>query len=190
MLSRNILKPLALGTMLPALIAVFYTFSLPGNTPANAEDARPGNAQISPVAAAPSSLPDFSRIVEENGPAVVNITATRSAAASQPPPGAVPENDPLYEYFKRFGPPQGGGEPPVQRGQGSGFIISADGLILTNAHVLGEGAEITVKLTDKREFTARVIGVDKRSDTAVLKIDAANLPVVKIGDPAALKVGE
>lgn len=189
MLSTTTLKPLAVGTLLPALIAVFYTFSLPGNTPANADDASPAKAPTSTVAA-PSSLPDFSRIVEENGPAVVNITSARSAAATERAPGTVPENDPLYEYFKRFGPPQGQGEPPVQRGQGSGFIISSDGLILTNAHVLGEGAEITVKLTDKREFTARVIGVDKRSDTAVLKIDAANLPVVRIGDPAALKVGE
>lgn len=190
---RNFLKPVAIGAVLPALFAVFYTLALPGTGPANAaaDPAAPRSATAATaVMATPAGLPDFTRIVEDNGPAVVNIAVARSVAASERQPGNVPEGDPFYEFFKRFGPPQAQGEPPVQRGQGSGFIISADGLILTNAHVVGEGSEITVKLTDKREFSARVIGVDKRSDTAVLKIDAGNLPVVKIGDPAALKVGE
>jgi serine protease Do len=135
-------------------------------------------------------LPDFSRIVEQNGPAVVNVSASRRAPPAAQGPQGVPEDDPMQEFFRRFGPPQQQGEQPLQRGQGSGFIVSADGMILTNAHVAADATDIVVKLTDRREFDAKVIGVDRRSDIAVLKIEAKNLPVVKIGNPARLRVGE
>jgi serine protease Do len=179
------------AAVVPAVFGVYYAFALPGNAPANA--APQTSAQPSKAA---SHLPDFTRIVEENGPAVVNVSVSRSTpvAAQGPGPGS-PQDDPLQEFLRRFGPqgPQGQGpqaEPEIQRGLGSGFIISADGIILTNAHVVADATEITVKLTDRREFDAKVLGVDKRTDIAVLKIDAKNLPVVKIGHASELKVGE
>jgi serine protease Do len=100
----------------------------------------------------------------------------------------VPEDDPFYDFFRRFGPPQP--RDYEARSLGSGFIISADGYILTNAHVVEAAEDITVKLNDKREFKAKVIGSDKRTDVAVIKIEASGLPAVKIGDPERLKVGE
>ena len=138
-----------------------------------------------------AELPDFTELVEAQGPAVVNISTTSSKAAQQAPgqgPGA-PEDDPFFDFFRRYGPP---GQPREQeaRSLGSGFIISPDGYIMTNAHVVEAGDDITVRLTDKREFTAKVIGADKRSDVAVIKIEAANLPKVTIGDANKLKVGE
>ncbi|RIX49468.1 MAG: DegQ family serine endoprotease [Rhodocyclales bacterium GT-UBC] len=140
---------------------------------------------------ATNGLPDMGTIVERNGPAVVNIsvTGTRKTGADVDFPQLDP-NDPFYEFFRRFrGPLQRGGEAPV-RGLGSGFIVSADGTILTNAHVVDGADEVTVKLTDKREFKAKVKGLDKTSDVAVLKIDAKNLPTVKIGSSTATRVGE
>ncbi len=136
----------------------------------------------------PAAYPDFASIVRASGPAVVNITVSGKARAGQSE-GA---DDQMSEFLRRFGPgfprmPQG---PRVQRGQGSGFIVAGDGLILTNAHVVDGAQEVTVKLTDRREFKARVVGLDKRADVAVLKIDAAGLPVVKLGDPAATSVGD
>ncbi len=138
-----------------------------------------------------AELPDFTELVEAQGPAVVNISTTSSKAAQQAPgqgPGA-PEDDPFFDFFRRYGPP---GQPREQeaRSLGSGFIISPDGYIMTNAHVVEAGDDITVRLTDKREYTAKVIGADKRSDVAVIKIEAANLPKVTIGDANKLKVGE
>jgi len=136
-----------------------------------------------------SALPDLASIVERNGSAVVNISVSAShKAAGQPGPQLDP-NDPFYEFFRRFRGPQQGGETPVQ-GQGSGFIVTADGTILTNAHVVDGAEEVTVKLTDKREFKAKVKGLDKASDVAVLKIEASNLPTVKIGSAANTRVGE
>ncbi len=136
-------------------------------------------------------LPDFTALVEKYGSAVVNVSTTQTAQASQQAPLApgLPEGDPLAEFFRRFG------APPVPQEQethslGSGFIISADGYILTNAHVVDSADKITVKLTDQREFKARVIGADRRTDVALIKIDATGLPRVIEGDPAALKVGE
>ena len=133
-----------------------------------------------------NKLPNFTQLVDAHGATVVNITGQRS---SNNAPGGVPEDDPFYEWFKRFGPPQ---EPRSQQAmsRGSGFILTSDGYILTNAHVVVNSSEISVKLTDKREFTAEVIGFDKRTDVAVIKIDAVDLPKVKIGDPENLKVGE
>jgi serine protease Do len=97
--------------------------------------------------------------------------------------------DPFYEFFRRFQMPQPQGDQ-IRRGVGSGFIVSADGYILTNAHVVDDASEVTVKLTDNREFNAKVIGADKRTDVALVKIDAKNLPSVRIGEAAKSKVGE
>ena len=141
------------------------------------------------------ALPDFSPLVERYGPTVVNVEVVEKA---QPATGGGPQglspNDPFYDFFRRFGiptPDQGprGNAPPV-RGAGSGFIVSADGYILTNTHVVGNADEVTVRLTDRREFPAKVIGADERTDVAVIKINAANLPTVKLGDPAKVKPGQ
>lgn len=137
-----------------------------------------------------AQLPDFTEIVEKQGAAVVNISTTQSVRnplAQQLP--NIPEDDPFYDFFRRFVPNPGPREFQSQS-LGSGFIISADGYLLTNAHVVEAADEITVKLTDKRELKAKVIGADKRTDIALLKIDAAGLPVVRLGDPNKLKVGE
>lgn len=147
-----------------------------------------------PLAAATSAsltLPDFSSIVAQNGAAVINVSVTgpmKTAAEMTPFPQLEP-NDPFFEFFRRFRPqvPQQGGMPV--HGLGSGFIVSPDGVILTNAHVVADGGDITVKLTDKREFKAKVIGIDKPTDVAVLKIDAKNLPIVRLGDPSQARVG-
>ena len=98
------------------------------------------------------------------------------------------EDDPMYQFFKRFAVPVPK-QAPV-RGIGSGFIVSPDGYILTNAHVVDGVKEVHVKLTDRREFTAKVIGVDKKTDVALIKIDAANLPAVKVGDSKQVQVGQ
>jgi len=131
-------------------------------------------------------LPDFTELVEKQGPAVVNVSTT--SAARSGPQSPVPEDDPFYDFFRRFGPPQP--RDYEARSLGSGFIISADGYILTNAHVVEAAEDISVKLNDKREFKAKVIGSDKRTDVAVIKIEAIGLPAVKIGDPERLRVGE
>jgi len=140
-------------------------------------------------------LPDFTRLVDDQGNAVVNISTTqavrRSGAAPQVP-GM--EDEEVLEFFRRFiprqQPPGPGGARPESRSLGSGFIISADGYILTNAHVVEGADEINVRFTDKREFKAKVIGADRRTDIAVIKIEASALPMVKFGDPTKLKVGE
>jgi serine protease Do len=132
-------------------------------------------------------LPDFTDLVEKQGPAVVNVSTTSTAHAGSPQ-SPVPEDDPFYDFFRRFGPPQP--RDYETRSLGSGFIVSADGYILTNAHVVDMADDVTVKLNDKREFKAKVIGADKRTDVAVIKIEATGLPAVKIGDPEKLRVGE
>ncbi|MFA6971217.1 MAG: DegQ family serine endoprotease [Gallionella sp.] len=130
-----------------------------------------------------AGLPDFTELVEKQAAAVVNISTTQRIS-----PPNFPEGDPFFEFFKRFAPPV----PREQESQslGSGFIISADGYIMTNAHVVDHAEKITVRLTDKREFSAKVIGADKRTDVALLKIEADSLPKVVVGDPGKLKVGE
>lgn len=140
-------------------------------------------------------LPDFTQIAARMGPAVVNIQVTGSTKTSAGPNARLPrglENDPFFEFFRRFQ------DPRAQRGQrdvpvfgaGSGFIISPDGVILTNAHVVRDASEVTVKLQDRREYRAKVLGSDPKTDVAVLKIEAKNLPVVPIGKSSDLKVGE
>ena len=144
---------------------------------------------VMPVASA-AQLPDFTELVEKQGAAVVNISTTQSVRNPLLP--QIPnlqEDDPFYEFFRRFIPQPGPREFQSQS-LGSGFIISQDGYILTNAHVVETAEEITVKLTDKREFKAKVIGADRRTDIALIKIDAASLPAVRFGDPNRLKVGE
>jgi serine protease Do len=136
-------------------------------------------------------LPDFTDLYEQQGPAVVSIDVTSTVKRS--PLADLSEDDPFYEFFRRFGQVPRGRERPrdlEQQSVGSGFILSADGYVLTNAHVVDDASEVLVKLTDKREFRAKVVGLDKRTDVAVLKIDATGLPKVTIGDPERLKVGE
>jgi serine protease Do len=137
------------------------------------------------------ALPDFTELYEQQGPAVVSIDVTQTAHRSAMP--ELSEDDPFYEFFRRFGQiPRNTPRPRdfEQQSTGSGFILSADGYVLTNAHVVDDASEVSVKLTDKREFKAKVIGTDKRTDVALLKIDATGLPKVTIGDPDKLKVGE
>ena len=171
------------------------------------------NAPAAPGTAV--GAPDFSQITARNGAAIVNISVSVSVsgmrrtanggdraddAEEQPtaqrhgPQGMSPD-DPFYEFFKRFQGQHGNGGTPGQRempvrGQGSGFIVSADGLIITNAHVERDAKDVTVKLTDRREFQAKVLGSDPKTDVAVLKIAATNLPVVTLGSSRDLKVGE
>jgi len=161
----------------------------------------PAANQAAPVAVpAPAiSLPDFSVVAAHNGPAVVNINVTGSVKTAYdgngqagPGRGDAFGDDPFMEFFRRF---QGQQQPRGQRdmpthGLGSGFIISADGIILTNAHVVRDAREVVVKLTDRREFRAKVLGSDPKTDVAVLKIDAKNLPVVPLAKTDNLKVGE
>jgi len=151
-------------------------------------------------------LPDFADLVEKAAPAVVNIRTTERARASRMPqfpmPEGMDENDPFYDFFRRFFPPrrspgpdsgrgqgQGQGEE-VPRGVGSGFIISGDGYLMTNHHVVDGADEIYVTLADKREFKGRLIGSDRRTDIALVKIEATDLPRLAIGDSQRLRVGE
>lgn len=143
-------------------------------------------------------LPDFTELAEKQGPAVVNISITQSMRTDTSPFSGFQGDEQMQEFFKRFGipmpgfPGQNGGTQPEYKSQslGSGFIISTDGYILTNAHVVSEADEVIVKLSDKREFKAKIIGADKRTDVALVKIDATGLPKVTTGDPSKLKVGE
>ncbi|MDB5808960.1 MAG: peptidase [Betaproteobacteria bacterium] len=159
-------------------------FASAANTPSTT-----AAAAVQPGARA--AVPDFTSIVEEAGAAVVNVSVVGKAEKTAGP--AVPELDPsnpFYEFFRQFrGQIPRGEQSPVQ-GLGSGFIVRSDGLILTNAHVVAEANTVTVKLTDKREFKAKVLGIDKPSDVAVIKIEATNLPTVKIDKSDDVRVGE
>ena len=196
---------------LGAILSVFIFTACQGDF----SSARPANLAQLPAAssvtagtmAATSSpstaigtLPDFATLVQQQGPAVVNIS-TKGKRMRVNASG----EDPFSEFFRRFGVPvppgqrgmpQPDGEPESNEGPrrpggaGSGFIVSSDGYILTNAHVVNEADEVTVKLTDRREFKAKIVGVDEPTDVAVLKIEATGLPVVRIGDPAKLRPGE
>ncbi|MBI5937071.1 MAG: DegQ family serine endoprotease [Betaproteobacteria bacterium] len=139
-------------------------------------------------AAQAATLPDFTEIVDKQGAAVVNIATTQDARRGER--RGMPDQDEMFEFFRRFMPPQGRGFMPPRHGQGSGFIVSADGYILTNAHVVDGADEVVVKLNDKREFRAKVIGADTRTDVALIKIAAQGLPKVTVGDPDKLRVGE
>ena len=161
----------------------------------------PQLAAAMPVAAtAVANLPDFTALVERSGAAVVNISTERRGRMGRVDIEGLDEDNPMFEFFKRFGggpglpnltPGPGPQRPPFQaRGLGSGFIVSADGYVITNAHVIDDAEEVTVRLTDRREFVAKVVGSDKRTDIALLKIDAKNLPALDINAKPALKKGE
>lgn len=156
----------------------------------------------SPVMAQQRTLPDFTDLVEQVSPSVVNIR-TMERVAGRPAAGGIPGDEEMLEFFRRFGlpvpnvprqaPRQNRPQVPDEeqpRGVGSGFVLTSDGLIMTNAHVVEGADEMIVTLTDKREFKAKLIGADKRSDVAVVKIEATGLPAVKVGDVSRLKVGE
>ena len=171
-------------------------------------------AQTPIIASSGAVLPSFAQITAQNGPAVVNISVTGSTrktggnsdseddddeqpTAHQRQMPKMDPNDPFYEFFRQFGIPGAGPGAGAQaqrnvptHGLGSGFIISPDGLVLTNAHVVKGASEVIVKLTDRREFRAKVLGSDPKTDIAVLKIDAKNLPVVRLGSTRDLQVGE
>ena len=137
-------------------------------------------------------LPDFADLAERQGAAVVNISTTQALRQARPGVPSLDEDDPMFDLFRRF-IPRGPSAPrmdPDNRSLGSGFIVSPDGYVLTNAHVVDGADEIVVKLTDKREFRARLIGTDPRTDVALLKIDATGLPKVSFGDPGKLRVGD
>ncbi|HEX8739266.1 MAG TPA: Do family serine endopeptidase [Casimicrobiaceae bacterium] len=146
-------------------------------------------APVAPTAAA--RLPDFTALVARVGPAVVNISTVGTAKTSGLGDELGPDN-PFNEFFKRFGGPGIEIQPRTvpMRGEGSGFIVSPDGYIVTNAHVVAGANQVTVKLTDRREFTAKVVGSDKRTDIALLKIDAKNLPALDLSNPPGVKPGE
>ncbi|HEX4333825.1 MAG TPA: Do family serine endopeptidase [Usitatibacter sp.] len=190
---------------IPGLILAFALAA-----PAQAEPATPVRI-ATPSGASAQILPDFADLVDKYGPAVVNINTQTRVQRAQLPNG-LSEDDPFYEFFKKFLPPEQQQQVPQRRGRpapgqeqaqpdvprgplrpyglGSGFIVSPDGFIVTNAHVVENAEEITVRLNDKREFKAKVIGADTRSDVAVIKVEATSLPTVKIGDMSKVRVGE
>ena len=181
-----------------AALGTAFAASLAAATLAHAGAAEP---PVSPPAAvAMVGVPDFSRITRRYGPAVVNISVTgmrqvsagndRGADAGE---GADDSSDPTQLFLRRFQQQFGGSGATMQvpvRGLGSGVIMSPDGLILTSAHVIANASEVTVKLTDRREFRAQILGRDQKTDIAVLKIEAENLPTVSVGNPDTLSVGE
>jgi serine protease Do len=149
-------------------------------------------AQATQIAPAPgrfAALPDFAGLAEHYGPAVVNVAIVGKRQTVSDVPNGMSPNDPFFEFFRRFGQQAPRNAPPPM-GEGSGFIVSPDGYILTNAHVVADADEVTVKTTDRREYPAKVVGVDEASDVAVLKIEAKNLPTVRLGDPSKLRPGE
>ena len=187
-----------LAVMIAAVVGGSYVYFRGADLPSahaaalNAPLVASNSAPAAPAGPVVAAATDFSGIVQRYGPAVVNISVTGKArkVADDDDNGLDP-NDPFSEFFKRFGPqlqmPQ---QPRIMHGLGSGFIISPDGLIMTNAHVVDGAQEVVVKLTDRREFKAKVLGIDKQSDIAVIRIDAKNLPTVQIGDPSRVKVGQ
>ncbi|HZE42297.1 MAG TPA: Do family serine endopeptidase [Steroidobacteraceae bacterium] len=169
-------------------------------------DARPGQSGAPSVATAVApatasagrvtGLPDFSGLVAEAGGAVVNVSVTEKAQkmpglSGQGQQGQGDGDDPLSQFFRRFQVPAPGPDrTPPSKGVGSGFIVSADGYVLTNAHVVSDASEVVVTLTDRREFSAKVVGIDKASDVALIKIAATGLPTVRFGDPSKLRPGQ
>jgi serine protease Do len=191
-LSKYFKRSVVAGAVTLAALTAVYALqnkSSPSMTPINEVWSAPNTSSAAGERRV-VALPDFTEIVARQGPAVVNISINGSRKAG--PFGGMPQldpDDPFYEFFRRFQGPQSRERVPVQ-GQGSGFIINAEGYILTNAHVVDDADEVTVKLTDKREFKAKVVGVDKPTDVAVLKIEAHGLPTVNIGSSENSRVGE
>lgn len=188
-----------ISTTKPLLFASLLLTLLGCSPPSS--DSTPKHSDTEPKTSTPSksgaprvgiNLPDFTTLVEQRGSAVVNISSTQTVNSRVNRGGmpGMPDDDPLNEFFKRFMPPQQHPRQYQTQSLGSGFIISADGIILTNAHVVADADEVTVRLSDKRELKAKVLGSDKRTDVAVIRINADNLPTVPLGEPAQLKVGE
>jgi serine protease Do len=171
-----VLRRLIQVVYLGAALSTAALLVLPiGCSPANNQPARPPAVQA----------PDFIALVKKVGPTVVNISTTRTVVEEDSEAPGIPEEDP---FFRRFAPPM---EPQFQtRTLGSGFVIAEDGYILTNSHVAAGAEEVIVKLTDRREFRAKVVGVDRRTDVALIKIDTKGLAKVAVGDPSKLEVGE
>jgi serine protease Do len=200
--SRLVLALLAAGAIGGAGVSAFQLHHNAHAQQVAVAPAQANQGALTTQAAAPLvgvMAPDFSQITERYGPAVVNISVVGTTKVNDEEDededsGAMPGLPPgMEQFFRRFG--QIPGVPPRQRetptrGQGSGFIVSEDGIILTNAHVVKGAKEVTVKLTDRRELRAKVLGADPKTDVAVIKVDARNLPVVKLGRMADLKVGE
>jgi serine protease Do len=197
------LRMIALCAIAVALAACSRDLSAQSTRAATAPVAvAPASATAPGPAAAPASapepvlraLPDFSQLVDRYGPAVVNVEVVEKPQPSAGGVQGLSPNDPFYDFFRRFGVPGPEQGPranlPPARGAGSGFIINSDGYILTNTHVVANAEEVTVRLTDRREFAAKVIGADERTDVAVIKISATNLPIVKLGDPSRIKPGQ
>lgn len=189
----NMFKQAAISVALAVVLASGYSaYAYREHAVIPVAVAAPSELPIAPLRKAGITLPDFAEIAAQQGPAVVNISVSGSAPSGMNGFPGFPQmdpNDPFYDFFRRFQMPAPQGNTPTH-GLGSGFIISADGIIITNAHVVADADEVIVKLTDRREFKAKVKGQDKLSDVAVLKIDAKDLPVVKIGNPQSARVGE
>src|SRR5712671_5394979 len=180
----NTLHAAVLAALLPAFVA--------GCSPSIAAPTAHAAAPAAVTSSAVRPGPDFSQLAEQAGPAVVNISVTQKAVAASGDDLPLDKSDPMYEFFKRFRGQQGqqGQRQAPRHGVGSGFIVSPDGYILTNAHVVDGANVVDVKLTDRREFIAKVIGADPKSDVALIKIDAKDLPVVKIGRAKDVKPGQ
>jgi serine protease Do len=171
------------------VVVVAHQRSRADAQPAVTAAAAPSSRSSAPAAGRVTGLPDFSGLVAENGAAVVNISVVEKPQKMGDSNGSADADDPLSQFFRRFQMPAPEHAPPMH-GVGSGFIVSPDGYVLTNAHVVADASEVTVKLTDRREFVAKVIGVDKRSDVAVIKIAATGLPTVHFGDSSRLRPGQ
>ena len=183
------------GLTLSALLTAACSQASSTDGPAAKSSAATAMVAAAAPAAGPAvnygaSLPDFTGLVDRYGKAVVNVSVIEKLqpAVDFNGPNLSPD-DPFYDFFKRFrGMPRGQQQP--SRGVGSGFIISPDGYILTNAHVVDDASEVTVRMSDRHELSATVIGIDRKSDVAVIKVDAKNLPTVTFGDPSKVKPGE
>ncbi len=183
---------------LAAVAGIFVVVVAHQRSHADAEPASSGPAPAVPMAPTPApasarvtGLPDFSGLVAQYGAAVVNISVVEKPQKGGNPGEQEDADDPLSQFFRRYHMPAPGPErQPPAKGVGSGFIVSPDGYVLTNAHVVADASEVTVKLTDRREFVAKVIGVDRRSDVALIKIAAAGLPTVRFGDSDRLRPGQ
>jgi serine protease Do len=189
---KSIASYLVVAGIAAAVSAGFSQYGGPGVTAAHALSL-PAPQVTAPLGVAGSMatrpLPDIATLAEQNGPAVVNIKVSSAAKAAAELPEEL-KNSPFGEFFRRFGVPGQPGQGAPTRGEGSGFIVNADGIVLTNAHVIAGASKVTVRLTDGREFEAKVVGIDKKTDVAVLRIDAKGLPTVRIGNPASTRVGE
>ena len=185
--TQSLIRPTLVATAVAA--AFFIGQHTRGVSEATAAAAASAPAASAPALPSTQGLPDFSPLVEAHGATVVNIAVTKRGAMTS---AQFDEADPMGEMLRRFGVPMPDGAPHGRegRGVGSGFIVGADGVILTNAHVVDGASELTVRLADQREFKGKVVGTDRLTDVAVVKIEATNLPVVNTGDPSRLKVGE